>query len=572
MALTMLCQAAGPQTSEALILLSKLFDNIAKHPDETKFRKINPGNARLQKGLFCYKGASEFFEASGFVKAADGTVELPSTGDASTAFVKGHAALVRKCQAHREQKMREEQASGAASMTAGYRAAVEGGAKGSGAKELQSVKALAGGKEALALAERVLMNLQRFPDNKQYRCVNLAKAAGKQLLPALPVLQLVGFEKGKLPSGEECLQVERLDSEAIARVWAMVWWANQPLQELKTSAPGVSASALGAVLGAAVGDALGAPLGGKKPFDVTAAEIDKAMEMCGGGSWPVAPGQVTSNTELMICHAAGLVAGRELKVKGFPVDEVAEKYAHWHMTLPFHVEFACGRAFSRLMSGYEMQTCAAASNQNCFGNGALVRSLPSAVLGAARGKPEAAAAGAFADAQLSHSEPVICHASAAYVVAAAHLIASEGDRSSALKKVKEWTASESEKAGDAGDFQELARWLSEALDGDNDVLPFATERGDPVSAKVAIAHAFRHLKLGSTFEDAMRATLAGGGDCHTNAAAVGGIVGAAVGLGGIPERWVRAVLTSSTVMGQDRPLAYHPDKLVELLEKVCAAK
>lgn len=566
MALTQLCQSAGDRSGEALTLLSTLLDNIVKHADEPKYRKINPNNARLQRELFCYAGAQEFLVASGFERAADGTLELAAN---SSSFIKGHGALVRKIQVYRENKMREEQAAGASSMTAGYNAAVEGGAHGAGARELQALASQPDSKEVLDLVERILINLQRFPDNKQYRMVNLSKASGKKVLPALPLLQLAGFTKGKLPTGEDCIQLDHLDSEVTARIWAMVWWANQPVQELRTSAPGVSPHALGAVLGAAVGDALGAVLAGKKPFGVTASEIDRAMEMSGGGSFPVAPGQVTSNTELMICHAAGLVEGRKLKVHGFPLDEMATEYARWHQTVPFHVEASCGRAFGHLMSGYEMQGSASSSNSNCFGNGALVRSLPSAVLGAAKGKPEAVAAGVYEDAKLSHPESVICHCSAAYVVAAAHLIAKSGDRSSALQSFKEWMSSESAKE-DANSAKELQSWLDKALSDEKDVLPFATERGDPISAKVAISHAFRHLKLGSSFESAMRATLAGGGDVHTNAAAVGGLVGAAVGISGIPERWVRAVLSSTTTLGQDRPLSYHPCKLAEYLEMICA--
>lgn len=566
MALTQLCQSAGDRSGEVLTLLSTLFDNIVKHADEPKYRKINPKNARLQRELFCFAGAQEFLVASGFERAADGTLELSAN---SSGFIKGHGALVRKIQVYRESKMREEQAGGATSMTTGYYAAVEGGAHGAGTKEIQALASQPGSKEVLDVVERILMNLQRFPENKQYRIVNLSKAAGKKVLPALPILQLAGFTKDKLPSGEDCIQLDRLDSEATARIWAMVWWASQPIQELRTSAPGVSPHALGAVIGAAVGDALGAVLAGKKPFDVTAAEIDRAMEMSGGGSFPVAPGQVTSNTELMICHAAGLVEGKKLKVNGFPLNEMATAYGHWHQTIPFHVEASCGRVFGRLMSGYEMQASASSSNSNCFGNGALVRSLPSAVLGAAKGRPEAVAAGAYADAKLSHPESVVCHCSAAYVMAAAYLIAQNGNLSSALQSFQKWMNSESAKP-DADDFKELQSWLNKALSEEKDLLPFATERGDPISAKVSVMHAFRHLRLGSSFESAMRATLAGGGDAHSNAAAVGGLVGAAVGISGIPERWVRAVLSCKTTLGQDRPLSYHPCKLVEHLEIICA--
>ena len=51
-----------------------------------------------------------------------------------------------------------------------------------------------------------------------------------------------------------------------------------------------------------------------------------------------------------------------------------------------------------------------------------------------------------------------------------------------------------------------------------------------------LCHSFRHLALGSSWADALRATLAGGGDADTNAAIVCGLVGAAAGLAAVPAR------------------------------------
>eukprot|EP00358_Blepharisma_japonicum_P001792 CAMPEP_0202951646 /NCGR_PEP_ID=MMETSP1395-20130829/32660_1 /ASSEMBLY_ACC=CAM_ASM_000871 /TAXON_ID=5961 /ORGANISM="Blepharisma japonicum, Strain Stock R1072" /LENGTH=83 /DNA_ID=CAMNT_0049659401 /DNA_START=373 /DNA_END=624 /DNA_ORIENTATION=+ len=55
-------------------------------------------------------------------------------------------------------------------------------------------------------------------------------------------------------------------------------------------------------------------------------------------------------------------------------------------------------------------------------------------------------------------------------------------------------------------------------------------------AKIAFDHAFRHLRNGSNYFDAMNGILRLGGDTDTNAAIVGGLIGAAEGYSGIPEK------------------------------------
>src|SRR6185437_12253496 len=60
--------------------------------------------------------------------------------------------------------------------------------------------------------------------------------------------------------------------------------------------------------------------------------------------------------------------------------------------------------------------------------------------------------------------------------------------------------------------------------------------------QVAFVHAFRHLLLGTGYLPAATETLKGGGDTDTNACIVGGLIGAACGVQGIPEHMRQAVL------------------------------
>lgn len=220
----------------------------------------------------------------------------------------------------------------------------------------------------------------------------------------------------------------------------------------------------------------------------------------------------------------------------------------------------------------------------------------------------AAARVARMDTRLSHPNLSICEASAAYTVLARSLIITHGDRTAALAELRTWVEREiAQREGANGSslakggpkgwvhlegrekpkgpqdsskeeehvapgaalvaFKELMSWIADSL---NDTeLPFSEELF-PSSARVAFTHGLRHVKRGSSFEEAMRFTLAGGGDCSANATVVGGLIGAAVGLEGIPPRWLRAVLMSETFQGQPRPQEYHPSRLPKLVESFAA--
>jgi ADP-ribosylglycohydrolase len=266
--------------------------------------------------------------------------------------------------------------------------------------------------------------------------------------------------------------------------------------------------------------------------------------------------------------------------------------------VPFHAEQACKQVFYGSVTKDSLMEASKNKNKNAVGSGALARCPMLAVLAASRGMNRATTAGiARTDTQLSHPNFKICDASAAYTILAQLLIESCGDHKGSLKDLRVWIEQELKsrqegtgtavaiggkggggKAGKSKEeeyvapgtsvvaFKEIMSWLSKAF-SDKD-LPFSEERLES-SAQVAFTHAFRHVRLESTFELAMRSTLAGGGDTSRNGAIVGGLVGAAVGLDGIPPRWVKAVLSCNTAQGQQRPPEYHPSHLPELLRQIC---
>lgn len=599
-ALNKLCISAGSQAQEALALLSRILGNIVENPSELKFRRLNAGSAKLQGGLLKHDGASDFLALAGFVKASDGSFELPAeTGDAG--IQKFQQEVLRRLESL---KQPASQPAPIQTISSGYKAVVQGGAQGAGLRELTELVQTPAGIEALNMVEKIILNVRRYPDTEKYRCINLAKPAGQKALPAKALLCIAGFEPGKLPTGEDCLQLGRANVDVLERVWAMVWWATRPAVPLAlTPATSVKANALAAVLGAAIGDALGSALGGRGPHEVTVYEVDKAMEMCGGGLWGVAPGQVSGNTELSLCLAQSLAEARK-PVRSLPLEDLALRYGTWGKSMPFRGERACTQAFQRKVAASDMIERAKDVNKKAFGAGALVRCMPLAALAGASGNPTAVAGMAREDAQLSHPDASVGNASVAYIIVLGHLVASGGDTSLAFRELQKWTTMERE-AANAGkqlklddgrsshpaDKRSSAEevWVPpgerivalEVIEGylrkafSDQELPFSDDSSASLlnaevgSVEIPFVHALRHLKLGSAFEVAMRAVLAGGGDSSTTASVVGGMIGAAVGLDGIPERWIRAVLTSDHSMGQTRPLEYNPNCYPKLIDTIC---
>lgn len=616
-ALETLCVAAGQRAGEALALLSKILRNVEEQPAEAKFRRLNPESAKLKGALLCHPGAVEALILAGFTCGADGTLELPAGEEAACATARAAVRRreIRQAAAEAVAKLAAP-ASQESRLSVAYRAVVEGGAHGLGHSELEAVLQHEGGHEALQLLERIITNIRRYPDSEKYRCVNLAKAGGKKAAPAVPLLRVAGFEQTTSPEGEECMLLARPNVDVLERVWAMVYWATRPdLPALPKPSNEVMSRALGLVIGAVVGDALGAPLGGRGPFEVTAAEVDKAMEMCGGGLWCVAPGQCTSASELLVCLAEALASVSEVTRGGampdLPADDLALRYGTWGRSHPFRAERASSLAFQRPLSADSLRERAKEQNSRSKGSGALLRCPPLAALGALRrAAPAAAAALARADAQLSHPEAAVGEASAAFVFIAHHLVTS-GDCALALEELRRWAEAErsaraagvsaavgaggpsgsthlsrgvQERVGERAEEKawappgeqlaaadELLGWIRRAVGSEE--LAFSSMETNALltsevgSVEIPLTHALRHVRLGSDFATAMRIVLAGGGDSCSTAGAVGALVGAAVGLEGIPERWVRAVLGCDTSAGQARPPEYQPCQLPSILER-----
>ena len=312
--------------------------------------------------------------------------------------------------------------------------------------------------------------------------------------------------------------------------------------------------ARGALFGALIGDAAGATLEflGRRP---TAAEIREALQMVGGGCWGTAPGQITDDGELTLCLAHSLV-GRN----AYSADHAAKAYLAWCASAPFDIGGTTRAAFAIEVPAEQSTAAAvwaaASASIESKANGALMRASPLGVWGARLSAAELRQA-AFDDTLLSHPAASCRYATAAYVIAIRHLMLSPGDADGAMDAAAA--------ALTVDEAAEVAGWLAEA---DAGVDPGATPLDGFV--RYGFIHAFRHLKLRSSYEHALSATMAGGGDTDTNACIVGGLIGALHGDRGIPDSMQRALLNCDTRQGRPRPARYHTTKLDELVVQLLA--
>ncbi|MDJ0649449.1 MAG: ADP-ribosylglycohydrolase family protein [Xenococcaceae cyanobacterium MO_188.B19] len=327
-------------------------------------------------------------------------------------------------------------------------------------------------------------------------------------------------------------------------------------------------AATGCLVGALVGDAAGATLEFLEQ-DPTVEDVAWAMSIPGGGDLQVAPGQITDDGELTLCLAQALA---ESKI--FDLEKIARSYAKWVESSPFDMGFTTSYSLGSYRNIDVSQESYAAvmkksASKLCIGskaNGSLMRNTPLGIWGHNLDASEIADF-AIQDTSLSHPNNSCGYAVACYSIAIATLIKQPGKRELAFSNAKAWLDSQADSLKDQYQYHcwaEVGSWLMDAADNVN--VEYFPQIG---FIKIAFTHAFRHLLLGSDYENAIFETLLGGGDTDTNACIVGGLIGAAVGVDNIPENMRDAVLNCDTTQGKHpRPDFLHPRQVDELISRL----
>lgn len=292
------------------------------------------------------------------------------------------------------------------------------------------------------------------------------------------------------------------------------------------------ARARGALLGFACGDALGTTVEFHSRAAVQRRKDDAwPRDLVGGGPFRLLPGQVTDDTELMLALARSIVrCGR------YDNEEAARSYLRWFASGPFDCGMATRAAFGRDIDAMESAAAvvAARASKETEANGSLMRVLPIGVFGAGLAR-ERVAQWAMADSRLSHPAEVAQWACATYAITVADAI-EHGLRGDDLFA----------RACAFAKGSPIEATLAACRDG----LP-ASDGRNQGWVRIAMQHAYCHLLRGSRLPDALAETVLCGGDTDTNAAIVGGLLGAAQGIDAVPMQWGATVLACPSPRPQE---------------------
>lgn len=297
--------------------------------------------------------------------------------------------------------------------------------------------------------------------------------------------------------------------------------------------------------GQAVGDALGTTVEFSEADTIASRPKDEwPRELIGQGPFRLIPGQVTDDTELALTLARSLARqGR------YDEEDVAASYARWRSSGPFDCGMATDQAFGRhleLGPGLAARMRERASKKT-QANGSLMRSCSLGIFGVKLPRLELARL-AMSDSTLSHPDPVCQAACAVFVTTIAEAIAT----------------------GLAGPelYARAVKFAAETQSPVHDTLLAAGE-GLPLSdgenqgwVRIALQHAFFHLKHSTDVEAALVQTVFTGGDTDTNAAIAGALLGATLGESAIPRRWRETVRDCLP----QRPVEYRCTDLDQLAE------
>ena len=134
-----------------------------------------------------------------------------------------------------------------------------------------------------------------------------------------------------------------------------------------------------------------------------------------------------------------------------------------------------------------------------------------------------------------HSHPTAIQSVVCYNIAIAHLLNNIGDAEGAINRVNKYI--ETIEDEECSNLKDIWKQTLEA-ESPTDLIDATQNIGFVL---IAFSYAFFYLKNDYTYEDSIRDMLLRGGDTDTNAAIVGGLLGARWGLEAIPKEWVESL-------------------------------
>lgn len=249
----------------------------------------------------------------------------------------------------------------------------------------------------------------------------------------------------------------------------------------------------GKIIGALYGFAIGDSMGATTEF-MTSEQIKKQYgqvdDLIGGGWLNTKPGEVTDDTQMMICVIDALMSVAKIKDNMKAINqkefqkECMSNFVKWYLTKPKDVGGQCSKAINY----YMMTRQYIYSEINSCGNGSLMRALPCALLGST---------------DLNIMQGILTH-----------------NNSTCSQTIAKYT-----------------QLIQNCLSGNYQARQYSNLK--PTGYVVdTFECVLKHFTNANDFEDGIISAVNEGGDADTIAAIAGGALGAKFGFEYIPSRWI----------------------------------
>ncbi len=284
--------------------------------------------------------------------------------------------------------------------------------------------------------------------------------------------------------------------------------------------------AKGCLFGLAIGDALGAT----NEFKTKAAIQNPVTELIGGGWLSLQAGEITDDTQMMLCVL-------EAYSSGYTLERVAANFLDWLNSKPKDIGNLTRNALNELKRGVSPRESGRLAfetmRQSGAGNGAVMRCAPTAIIRAS--DQEVRVMETIEIARVTHFDQRAIEAAiwlnamiAAYINAAADQEAWSAAQTEILfaRTEQGWNTPE----------DDILTWLEKASSMEISAL----DTSGYALATVQVAAWV--LQNSNTFEDGLILAINQGGDADTIGAVTGALLGAKYGFSSIPQRWLEGLL------------------------------
>ena len=245
----------------------------------------------------------------------------------------------------------------------------------------------------------------------------------------------------------------------------------------------------GAIIGFTIGDAMGATTEFMNEGQIK-LKYGQLTDIVGGGWLNLAPGEVTDDTQMMMCVMDALMktqSKEDLSGKLF-AEQCRTEFIKWYYTNPKDIGGQCSRGIKCLIDNETKAVCYV--DRDALGNGSLMRALPCAILdepllNCLQGK-------------MTHNNPTCLHAIQIYHNNIVRLIAGTPAR----------------------------------------MMNYAEKLFPPTGHVFNTLNNALYWAHKDTFEEAIIGAVNHGGDADTIGALTGGLAGARFGYSKIPQIWI----------------------------------